>query len=555
MFDYKQYIAEAVTAVLEGALPLHEVHGLIEYPKNPEMGDYSFPCFRLSKALRKAPPVIAQEIAQKIREAGLPLMRRIEAVSGFVNFELEPRHLAENLLHSVLTEQDRFGNSTLGADRLVIVEYSSTNIAKPFHIGHMRSTVIGESLQRIYRAMGYRTYRINHLGDYGTQFGKLIVAYRKWGEEQAVRANPIPELHKLYVRFHSEAESDPSLDEQAREQFTKLEQGDPEAKRLWQFFVDVSLQEFARVYKKLDIEYDSYNGESFYSDKMGAVLDQLRDQNLVQKSEGAEIIDLEDVGLIPALVTKKDGSTLYLTRDIAAAIYRKTTYDFHKCIYVVGEAQSLHFKQLFAVLRKMGFGWVEDCVHVAFGMVDLGGAKLSTRAGNVVFLDDVLEAAREATLRIIEEKNPTLKDKDEVAKQVGYGAVIFQELYTSRDKDYSFQIDKVTSFQGETGPYVQYTHARCCSILSKNGAFTQDSVRMADSVDYGLLSDAASIDVLKQIRKFPEIIDLAHRVYEPHHIARFAVDLAQMFNRFYHDYTILTEDAALTTARLELVKA
>ena len=416
-------------------------------------------------------------------------------------------------------------------------------------MGHIRSTMIGESLHRIYKFLGYDTVAINHLGDYGTQFGKLIVAYKLWGNKEDIEADPIPELLKIYVQFHQAAEENPALEDEARAWFTKLENGDEEAVELWTLFKDMSLKVFNRVYKKLGVTFDSYAGESFYSDKMPAIISELRDKNIVEKSEGAEIVNLEPYGLTPALITKKDGSSLYLTRDLAAAKYRKDTYNFDKNIYVVGSAQKLHFQQWIKIVELMGYEWYKDCVHVDFGMVSLEEGALSTRKGNVVFLEDVLDKAVEQTLEIINEKNPDLVNKELVAAQIGIGAVVFQELYTSRTKDYAFSLEKTLSFEGETGPYVQYTHARACSVLKKVEATTEEGA------NYAALTDEASKDVVRILSKFGEIVILAHKNYEPHTVARYAVELAQAFNRFYHDNAILVEDAAIKSARVALVRA
>jgi arginyl-tRNA synthetase len=544
--DYKALIANMLDDNIE-SLSYDEIYQLIEYPKNKSMGDYAFPCFRLAKAMRKAPVKIAEEIVETLSEQ--PEIEAVTPIAGFINFKISAGSLASSVLSQILEEGEAYGKSDIGRQKKVIVEYSSVNIAKPFHMGHIRSTMIGESLHRLYKFLGYDTVAINHLGDYGTQFGKLIVAYKKWGSKEKIEADPIPELLKIYVKFHDEAEKDDSLNDQARAWFTKLENGDEEAVALWTLFKDMSLISFNRVYGKLGVTFDSYAGESFYSDKMPAILKELRDKNIVEKSEGAEIVKLDDYNMPPALITKKDGSTLYMTRDLAAAKYRKDHYDFYKNIYVVGSAQKLHFQQWFKVIELMGYEWSKDCVHVEFGMVSLEEGSLSTRRGNVVFLEDVLDQATEKTQEIINEKNPNLEGKETIAKQVGIGAVVFQELFTSRQKDYSFSLDKTLSFEGETGPYVQYTHARACSVLRKAGTFS------LDDVDFSVLSDEASRDLLLALGKFGEMLMVAHNHYEPHHIARYAIDIAQGFNRFYHDNAILVEDEKVKNARLALVKS
>ena len=409
--------------------------------------------------------MIAAELSEKIEAKGV--ISNVTPLGGYINFFVNKSQLAETVIKDVLTKKEKYGHSDLGKDKTIVIDFSSPNIAKPFHIGHIRTTVIGNALYKIYDSQGYNTVRINHLGDYGTQFGKLIVAFKLWGNKEAVEANPIPELLKLYIQFHDEAERHPEMEDEARAWFTKLENGDKEAKELWQWFRDESLKEFARVYDLLDIEFDSYNGESFYSDKMDRVIDIIKDKGLLQESQGTNIVDLEEYNMPPALITKNDGSTLYMTRDLAAALYRKENYDFEKCIYVVGSQQSLHFQQLFKVLELVGFEWAKDMVHVPFGMVALEEGTMSTRKGRVVFLEDVLKQAIEKTKETMLTKNPNALNVDEIAKQVGVGAVVFQELSNSRIKDYTFSWSRTLSFEGETGPYVQYTHARCCAVLRK----------------------------------------------------------------------------------------
>jgi arginyl-tRNA synthetase len=426
----------------------------------------------------------------------------------------------------------------------VIVEFSSPNIAKPFHIGHIRTTVIGNAINNIYDFMGFNTIAINHLGDYGTQFGMLISAYKKWGNRDTIEKNPIKELLKLYIRFNKEAEEKPELNDEAREWFKKLEQGDEEAKSLWQWFKDVSLKEFNRVYEMLNIKFDSYAGESFYSDKMERVINELEEKNLLKKSEGAEIVDLEEYDMPSPLIKKSDGSTLYITRDIAASIYRKEKYDFYKNIYVVASQQNLHFQQWIKIVELMGYDWAKDCIHVPFGMVSLEEGTLSTRKGRVVFLEDVLTKAVEKTKEIIEERNPDLENKDEVAKKVGVGAVVFQELYNNRIKDYTFSWNKTLSFEGETGPYVQYTYARTCSIINKA------KIDIDDKVDYTLLKEDIEFEITKALYDFSNVIEDAMFKYEPFYITRYIVDLAQKYNRFYNKCPILKEEEELKKARL-----
>ena len=546
MQDFKLAIANCLKEKIED-LTLEEIVALIEVPPNKEMGDFAFPCFKLAKVFRKAPNMIAADLAENIEANGA--ISKVMPLGGYVNFFVNKSQLAKTVINDVLTKKEKYGHSDLGQEKAVVIDFSSPNIAKPFHIGHIRTTVIGNALYKIYDSQGYNVVRVNHLGDYGTQFGKLIVAFKLWGSKEAVEANPIPELLKLYVKFHEEAEQKPEMEDEARAWFTKLENGDEEAKALWQWFRDESLKEFARVYDLLDIEFDSYAGESFYSDKMDVVIEQLKEKGLLVQSQGTNVVDLEEYNMPPALITKNDGSTLYMTRDLAAAIYRKNTYDFDKCIYVVGSQQSLHFQQLFKVLELMGYEWSKDLIHVPFGMVALEEGTMSTRKGRVVFLEDVLKQAVEKTKEIVLSKNPNAKNVDQIAKQVGVGAVVFQELSNSRIKDYTFSWSRTLSFEGETGPYVQYTHARCCAVLRK----AEEEV--TTDINYDLLSDGDGAEVLKVIGSFNKSILAAMRKNEPHIITRFVLDLAQAFNKFYHDNPILVEDAELRKARLALVAA
>ena len=546
MQDFKIEVAQALKSKIED-LTLEEIVELIEIPPNSDMGDYTFPCFKLAKVFRKAPNMIASDLAENIAVEGA--VSKVEPAGGYVNFFVNKSQLAKTVINDVLTKGKKYGHSDLGKDKTVVIDFSSPNIAKPFHIGHIRTTVIGNALYKIYDSQGYETVRVNHLGDYGTQFGKLIVAFKLWGSKEAVEANPIPELLKLYIQFHDEAEKHPEMEDEARAWFTKLENGDKEAKELWQWFRDESLKEFARVYDLLDIEFDSYNGESFYSDKMDRVIDIIKDKGLLEESQGTNIVDLEAYNMPPALITKNDGSTLYMTRDLAAALYRKENYNFEKCIYVVGSQQSLHFQQLFKVLELVGFEWAKDMIHVPFGMVALEEGTMSTRKGRVVFLEDVLRQAIEKTKETMLEKNPNAQNVEEIAKQVGVGAVVFQELSNSRIKDYTFSWERTLSFEGETGPYVQYTHARCCSVLRKANE------EVSTDIDYNLISDADSAEVLKLIASFNKQILVALRKNEPHIVTRFVLDLAQAFNKFYHENPILVEDAELRKARIALVAA
>lgn len=546
MQNFKIAIGNCLKEKIED-LSLEEILALIETPPNKDMGDYAFPCFKLAKVFRKAPNMIAEELAGSIEAKGA--ISKVIQLGGYVNFFVNKSQLAETVINDVLTQKEMYGHSDLGKDKAIVIDFSSPNIAKPFHIGHIRTTVIGNALYKLYNSQGYDVVRVNHLGDYGTQFGKLIVAFKLWGDKETVESNPIPELLKLYVKFHDEAEKHPEMEDEARAWFTKLENGDVEAKELWQWFRDESLKEFARVYDLLDIEFDSYAGESFYSDKMADVIKTIEEKGLLQESQGTNVVDLEEFNMPPALITKNDGSTLYMTRDLAAAIYRKNTYNFDKCIYVVGSQQSLHFQQLFKVLELVGFEWAKDLVHVPFGMVALEEGTMSTRKGRVVFLEDVLKQAIEKTRETMLEKNPDAKNVDEIAKQVGVGAVVFQELSNSRIKDYTFSWERTLSFEGETGPYVQYTHARCCSVLRKAGE------EVTTNINYELLTNEDSTEVLKVIGSLNKSILAALRKNEPHIVTRYVLDLAQAFNKFYHDNPIVVDDVELRKARLALVEA
>lgn len=546
MIDFKKEITDILSKKLEN-LGWEELNSMIEIPPSSDMGDFAFPCFKLAKTLRKAPNLIAQDIIDFIGDN--ELFEKIEILGAYINFFIDKEIFAKSVVDEILKQKDMFGSSNTGEGKNVIVEFSSVNIAKPFHIGHIRSTVIGHALYNIYKFLGYNAISINHLGDYGTQFGKLIVAYKMWGSKEAIEADPIPELLKIYVKFHEEAEKNPELDDEARMWFKKLEEEDGEALELWTWFRRVSLKEFNRVYDMLGIKYDSLAGESFYSDKMPRVLEMMREKKVIKKSQGAEIVDLEPYGMPPALITKKDGSTLYITRDLAAAIYRKEHYDFYKNIYVVGSQQNLHFKQWIKIIDLMGFDWAEDCIHVPFGMVSLEEGTMSTRKGRVVFLEDVLKKAVEKTKEIIGEKSPNLENKDQVAKEVGIGAVVFQELSNNRIKDYVFSWDRTLNFDGESGPYVQYTHARACSLLRKT------EISYDVDIDYNLLNEKEAMDLIRMLNQFPGVVEDGARKNEPSIITRYVIDVAQGFNKFYHDYPILVEDLELQKARLALVSA
>ncbi len=553
MIDFKKEIAEIIAKNLEG-LTEDEIKSMIEIPQDQSMGDYAFPCFRLAKTMRKAPNLIAAELAEKLQ--GEQLFSEISPVNAYVNMFVSREEMMKSTVSEVLEEKENFGRSDIGGNKKVIVEFSSPNIAKPFHIGHIRSTVIGNSLSKIYDALGYDVFKINHLGDYGTQFGKMICAYRRWGNREDVINSPIKTLLGYYTKFHVEVEEHPELEDEARAIFTKLEQGSKEEVELWQWFREESLKEFQRVYDMLGIEFDSYNGESFYSDKMPRVEKELLDKGLLQESKGAQVVDLEEYKLGTALIKKSDGSSLYITRDIAAAVYRKENYDFYKNIYVVATQQNLHFQQLFKIIELMGYDWANQCVHVPFGMVRLEEGTMSTRHGRVVFLEDVLNGAIEKTREIIEEKNPNIENLEEITSQVGIGAVVFNELSNNRIKDYTFKWDQILNFDGETGPYVQYTHARCASLLRKAGENIVAKAQDPKNVDFALLAKSDSAyELTKLIYAFPGVVEQAGEKYEPSIITRHIIDIAQCFNKFYHDEHIIVDDEVEKTSKIALVIA
>lgn len=544
--NFKNQIAEIISSEIK-ELDINEIKNLIEVPPEKNMGDYAFPCFKLAKVFRKSPNLIAEELSSKLDKKDF--IERIENMGAYVNFFIDNYVIIKEVKDKIIEQKENYCKKEPN-NRNIILEYSSPNIAKPFHIGHIRTTVIGHALDLLFKYQGYNVTAINHLGDYGTQFGKLIVAYKKWGNKEELVKDPIRYLLKLYVKFHEVAEENKEYDDEARKYFKKLEQGDEEAKKLWQFFREESLKEFNKVYDLLGIKFDSLNGESFYQDKMPRVLNELKEKNLMKESQGAMIVDLEEYNMPPALVQKSDGSTLYLTRDLACAIYRKETYDFDKNIYVVGAQQELYFKQWRKVLELLGYDFAKDCIHVKFGTVSLeGGMTLSTRKGNVVFLEDVLNNVIHKSKQIIEEKNPNLKNIDELSRIIGIGAVVFQELSTSRTKDYSFSMDKTLSFEGETGPYVQYTHARACSVIRKAGGFDFSDADMKSLVD-----NKDAVNVIKIISTYNDVLSRAETKYEPHHIARYILDLSSQFNKFYHDNPILVEDENIKKDRLMLTQ-
>ncbi len=529
--DSKLIIAQEIQAALPD-MELEAIVNLLEVPKNSSMGDLAFPAFSLAKVLRKAPQAITSELVEKIQS---DKFEKVQAVGPYINFFLNKQEISQAVLAEVIAKDKDYGQQELGRGKNITIDMSSPNIAKPFSIGHLRSTVIGDSLAKIFEKIGYKSVKINHLGDWGKQFGMLIVAYKKWGDEGAVRANPINELLKLYVRINKEAESQPELDEEARDWFRKLEAGDQEAISLWQWFRDESLVEFNRLYDLLRVQFDSYNGEAFYNDKMDEVVTLLEDKDLLQESQGAQVVKLDKYGIEnPALIKKSDGATLYITRDLAAALYRKRTYDFAKSIYVVGNEQAAHFKQLKAVLKEMDYDWSDDITHVPFGLVTKDGKKLSTRKGNVILLEPTIAEAIKRAGDQIEAKNPDLPNKEAVAQAVGVGAIKFYDLKTDRLNGYDFDLDAMVSFEGETGPYVQYAYARIQSILRKVD-FKADP-----AVGY-YLDDAESWEIIKLIQNFPAAIKRAADNFEPSIIAKFAISLAQAFNKYYAHNRILDQ--------------
>lgn len=550
MIDFKEEIAKQISEKCEG-LQREEVKRAIEIPTDSKMGDYAFPCFKLAKVFRKSPQLIAEDIAEKLSDDDI--FSKVEQVNAYVNMFINFERIAEETIGSVIKSGDKYGESNIGNNKTIIVEFSSPNIAKPFHIGHIRSTVIGNSIYKLYEKIGYKVVRINHLGDYGTQFGKLIVAYRRWGSEDELIKEPIKSLLGWYTKFHEEAEKNPELNDEARKAFANLEHGSLEEKRLWEIFRKYSLEEFERVYKLLGIKFDSYAGESFYTDKMPQIIEELKDNGLLIKSQGAEIVDLEEYDLGACMIEKSDGTSLYATRDIAAAIYRKNHYDFDKCIYVVASQQNLHFKQWKKVLELMGYEWQKDCIHVPFGLVMLEDGAMSTREGRVVFLEDVLNQAISKTKEIIDEKNPDAPNVEEISKQVGVGAVVFNELSNNRIKDYTFSWNHVLNFDGETGPYVQYTYARASSVIRNASASDMDKVKNCNIECKYVNSDSAK-NLIKLIYRIPEvIIDSAYKD-EPSILTRHTIDVAQAFNKFYHDEHILVDDEYERCAKLALVE-
>lgn len=552
MISFKKQLSEilsaAVSASFEGSsISAAELYDMLEYPPDSSMGDIAFPCFKLSKALRCAPPAIAA----KLSEAPFPTeLCSAKAAGPYLNFKISKEYLLSILNNEVLAKGESYGSFDFGRDKTVVLDYSSPNTSKPFHIGHLGTTVIGHCLKLLHEFAGYKCIGINHLGDWGTQNGKQIVAFKRWGNKEEVEKKGCDGLVELYVKFHEEAEKDPSLNDEARAEFKKMEMHDPENIALWKWFLDISLKEYKVTYDQLGITFDHYMGESFFSDKMDAQIQIMRDKNLLKLDDGASIVDLSEYNMPPCLILKRDGASLYPSRDISAAVYRKDNFNFDKCIYVTSAGQSLHFAQWFKVMELMGYDWVDQLVHVPYGTVSIGGEKLATRTGNVVLLKHLFSQAIEKVSAVIDEKNPDLANKAEVSEAVGVGAVVFHYLFNTRIKDISFVLEDALSFEGSTGPYVQYTYARTCSILEKAAA-----TGVCDESGLAITADEEA-DVIKTLARFPERVLAAIEDYEPSYIARYAIELATAFNRFYHNCPILSvEDDSVKNTRVQLTKA
>ncbi|MCI5972537.1 MAG: arginine--tRNA ligase [Anaerococcus sp.] len=545
MTDFKEIIAKQLEKMDLG-LGFEEIYKLIEIPPQDNMGDYSFPCFSLAKTMRKNPALIAEDLAEKIDLEGFG---KIENLNAYLNFYVDRKVFEEEILKEILEKKEKYGSSDKGSGKNIVIDFSSVNIAKPFHIGHIRSTVIGDALRNIHNFLGYNTIASNYIGDYGTQFGTMIAAYKLWGDEEKLRENPIKELLNLYVRYNKEAAEDEKMMNDARAEFKNLESGEEEATRLWKHFKDISFNEFDRVYKMLDIDFDNYNGESYHSEFIPAVLEELKDKDLLVESDGAYIVDLSEFDLPPAIIIKSNGSSAYITRDIATAINRKKVYDFDKNLYVVATQQNLHFQQLFAILKLMGYDFYDDCKHIPFGMVSLKDQTLSTRKGQVVFLEDVLNKAVDKTKEIMENRDSKIENVDEVAEIVGIGAVKFQELYNNRIKDYVFDWDEVLNFDGETGPYVQYTYARAKSVLRK-ADFKENT-----EISFENITSDEEFALVKALGNFKDVVAKAAEKYEPSLITRHLTEIAKNFNKFYNACQINVEDEKLKAERLALTYA
>ncbi len=520
-----------------------DMTSLLEIPPDSSLGDYALPCFTLSKQLKKPPQQIAQELAKQLRA---PFLEKVEAKGPYLNFFINKQLRAQSVLSTILKKKENYG-SAKSKGKTVVIDMSSPNIAKAFGIGHLRSTIIGNSLRHVFVSQGYKVIRVNHLGDWGTQFGKLIVAYKKWGKEKELVKDPIRYLLSLYVKFHEEAEKAPELEDQARDWFKKLEQGNQEATSLWKRFSDLSIKDFKKIYNLLNVDFESYEGEAFYNEKMKPIIQELRDKKLLEESEGAWIVDLKPFGMPPALIMKKDGATLYLTRDLAAAFYRKKTYKADKLLYEVGSEQKLHFQQLFKIIELMGYSWAQECIHINHGLyLDQDRKKLATRKGKTIFMEEVLHEAISLARKVIQEKNPNLKNKDKVAQAVGVGAIIFGDLMNDRTNDIVFDMEKFLSFEGETGPYLQYTHARLCSILRNATIPRKFAPSSFDNEEHQLI---------KQLETFPAVLQETLVQYKPSMLARYLLDLAQATNNYYVTHQVLKEKESVRSARLALIAA
>ena len=552
MQKLKLYVAGKIADALKSISPdvtadTKEISGMLEYPPDPSMGDLSFPCFKLSRALKKAPPQIASQLAGMLD--GIENIDKIAPVGPYLNFFASSEYFSQNILNRILNERENYGRLDIGHGKTVVLDYSSPNVAKPFHIGHLGTTVIGHSLKMLHEFAGYKCIGINHLGDWGTQFGKLIVAYRKWGSKELIEEGGIDKLVELYVRFHKEAENDKSLEDEARAEFTKLEQGDEPNRELWKWFIEISIDEYKKTYKQLDIEFDYYTGESFYTSLMPPQVELMREKGLLKIDDGASIVDLTEYKMPPCLILKRDGSTLYPARDIAAAVYRKKTFDFDKCIYVTSSGQCLHFAQWFKVVELMGYDWYNELVHVPYGTVSINGTKLATRTGNVILLKDLFKLAEEKVRAIMDVKNPELEDKDKVSEAVGVEAIVFYYLSNSRIKDIDFNINEALSFDGNTGPYAQYTYARCCTLIEKAGG-----VPLPDRSRY--IPQSCEVTLLKTLARFSENVESALADYEPMQITRYILNVCNDFNRFYNECPINTaDDEPARRFRLRLTEA
>lgn len=540
--DYKMEVAKSI--VLDG-VSIDDIYALVTLPKDPNNGDYCIPCFKFAKMLGKSPMLIAEDIKNTVMNN--PLFSKVEAVAGYVNFSLNKNSYIKEVLDKVNAQGSDYGKSDIGKGKTVLIDYSSVNIAKPFHMGHFFNTTIGATLYRTHKALGYNTVGINHLGDWGTQFGKLITAYKLWGDKKDIEERGVRGLLDIYVKFHNEAEKDESLNDQARSWFKKIENGDKESVELWQWFKQITLEEVEKIYTRLNVKFDSYAGESFYNDKMDAVLDELRAKNLLETSQGAQIVNVGEQ-MPPCLLVRADGATLYATRDMAAAFYRKNTYNFDKCLYVVAYQQNLHFKQFFKVIELMGYEWYKDLIHVAHGMISLEEGSMSTRSGNVVFLSDVLDMAKEKALAIINQKNSQLNDKENIAEQIGICASVFAVLQSGRIKDMTFSFDRALSFEGETGPYVLYTYTRCCSLIEKAG-------EVGEECDMSVLDNNDCLELAKLIDKYPSVVADVAEKYEPSFLTRYVIDLAKAFNKYYFDYKINDGSDKEKNAKMLMVKS